>query len=118
MHEFYKISADRLTEIADRIRVMAGLTRKMTPAEMIEWLSKVQFTPSTVGESEFTIVFSNNTASGVVPDVHNGFATSEFTVNFGNSVAIGILPDVVEALANSEITLNFESTAIGALQEV
>ena len=91
MHEFYKISADRLTEIADRIRVMAGLKRKMTPAEMIEWLSKVKFTPSTVGECKFTLNFE--------------------------SMSVGRVPDVVKGIATSNFALNFESTAIGALQE-
>lgn len=32
MADNYKISRERLENIADRVRVMAGLTRKMTPS--------------------------------------------------------------------------------------
>ena len=92
MDELYKISRERLTEIADRVRVMAGMTRKMTPAEIVEWLCKVKFTPI-------------------------GWANSVFTVDFAPSTATGRLPVVVKGTANSEFTLDFTSSAAGELQE-
>lgn len=92
MSELYKISRERLENIADRVRVMAGLTRKMTPSEIVDWLCKVKFTPI-------------------------GWANSEFAINFAPSTASGRLPVVFKGAANSEFILNFESSATGALQE-
>lgn len=115
MNDLYKISRERLENIADRVRAIAGLTRKLTPAEIVYWLERVKFTPSSVGESEFTLNFAS-TAAGRLPDVAKGNASSNFNINFATS-AIGVLPDVVKGMANSEFMLDFETSAVGALQE-
>lgn len=97
MGDNYKISRERLENIANRVRVMAGLTRKMTPAEIIYWLEKVKFTPMTIGESEVNlgILTMSSTVSGVIPEITRGIANNTFTLKIPN----------------------FTSTAIGTLQE-
>lgn len=89
MAEFYKISSDTMTAIANRTRQMAGMSKKLTPAEIIYWLGRVKFIPQ-------------------------GWANSELVLDFATS-ATGKLPSVVKGTANSEFTPNFESTAVGAL---
>lgn len=42
MAEYYRISGDTLTAIADRTRVLAGTTDKLTPDEIINCLSAVK----------------------------------------------------------------------------
>ena len=93
MAEYYRISGDTLTAIADHTRTMAGTNKRLTPAEIVYWLGRVKFIPQ-------------------------GWANSEFALDFAPSTATGILPVVVKGTANSAFTLNFESTAVGALQEV
>jgi hypothetical protein len=116
MADNYKISRERLENIADRVRVMAGLTRKMTPAEIVDWLCQVKFMPMTVGESEFSLNFAPSTAAGKLPEVAKGSASSYFELNF-TSDSVGMIPNVVRGVANSMFALNFISNATGELQE-
>ena len=97
MSVLYKISRERLENIADRVRIMAGLTRKMTPSEIVEWLCKVKFTPMTVGESEVNlrILAMSSTVSGTIPEITQGMANNTFILKIPN----------------------FTSTAVGTLQE-
>ena len=66
MADNYKISRERLENIANRVRVMAGLTRKMTPAEIIYWLEKVKFTPIAWANSEFVLPTFESSAVGAL----------------------------------------------------
>lgn len=91
MAEYYKISGETLTAIADRTRQMAGTNEKMTPADIIYWLGRVNFIPQ-------------------------GRARSEFALNFA-STANGRLPVLVKGAASSEFALGFTSSAVGVLQE-
>ena len=57
MAEYYKISGDILTAIADRVRAMAKRTEKMTPAEILYWLERV--TPLEQGYAKAAIPMSS-----------------------------------------------------------
>lgn len=92
MAEYYKISGDTLKAIADHTRTMAGVNRKLAPAEIIYWLGRVIYIPQ-------------------------GVAISEFALDFAPSTATGRLPNVVKGTASSVFALDFESSATGALQE-
>lgn len=94
MAEYYKISGETLTAIADRTRQMAGTNKKLTPAEIIYWLGRVKFIPQ-------------------------GWADSTFILPTFESTTAARNPVVVRATANSTFVLpTFESGATGALQEV
>lgn len=92
MAEYYKISGETLTAIADRTRQMAGTNKKLTTAEIIYWLGRVKFIPQ-------------------------GWANSEFALDFAPSTATGRLPNVVRGTANSAFALDFTSSAVGTLKE-
>lgn len=93
MAEYYKISGETLTAIADRTRQMAGTSNKLTPAEIVYWLGRVKFIPQ-------------------------GWANSELVLPTFESGATGINPVVVKGMANSTLVLpTFESSAVGELQE-
>lgn len=97
MNEYGKIKKSILFEVADEIRKAAGLTRKLTPAEMIYWLKRIIYLPQGHANSGYTLdtLVMSSTASGVLPEIVRGSASSVFNLN----------------------TLNFTSTASGALQE-
>ena len=92
MAEYYKISGETLTAIADHTRTMAGLAQKLTPAEIEYWLGRVKFIPQ-------------------------GWANSAFALDFAPTTATARLPVVVKGEANSVFALDFTSSASGALQE-
>lgn len=92
MAEYYKISGETLTAIADHTRTMAGINRKLTPAEIEYWLGRVKFIPQ-------------------------GWANSAFALDFAPTTATARLPAVVKATANSEFAVTFESTATGVITE-
>ena len=97
MNEYGKIKKSIMSEVADEIRKAAGLSRELTPVEMIYWLKRVIYLPQGHAKSEFELgtLAMSSTASGVLPEVVRGTASSVFNLN----------------------TLNFTSTAVGALQE-
>jgi hypothetical protein len=97
MAEYYKISGDTLKAIADHTRTMAGVNRKLTPAEIIYWLGRVIYIPQGVAISEFSLspITFDSATSARNPVVVKGTATSEFSL----------------------ASLVFESNATGTLQE-
>lgn len=95
MDEYGKIKKSILSEVANEIRKAAGLTRELTPVEMIYWLKRIIYLPQGHANSEFTPLVMSSTASGVLPEIVRGTASSVFNLN----------------------TLNFTSTAVGTLQE-
>lgn len=97
MDEYGKIKKSILSEVADEIRKAAGLTRELTPAEMIYWLKRIIYLPQGHANSEFTLdtLVMSSTASGVLPEVVRGTINSVFNLN----------------------TPNFTSAVVGALQE-
>ena len=92
MADYYKISGETLTAIADHTRTMAGINRKLTPAEIVYWLGRVIYIPQ-------------------------GNASSVMTMPVFTAGASGRLPVVVRGTANSEFAMDFESTATGAITE-
>ena len=92
MADYYKISGETLTAIADHTRTMAGINRKLTPAEIVYWLGRVIYIPQ------------SNASSVMTPPTFTAGATAR-------------LPVVVKATSNSEFAVNFESTATGAITE-
>ena len=79
MAEYYRISGDTMTAIADRTRAMAGTNRKMTPADIVYWLGRVLFIPQGVAESTLTLteLEANGNSSGIVATVYRGTASGE-----------------------------------------
>lgn len=60
MAEYYKISGETLTAIADRTRQMAGTSKKLTPAEIIYWLGRVTVLQQGHAESAFLLNFESS----------------------------------------------------------
>lgn len=85
----YAVTSANLNDIAKRTQEMAGMTKLMTPEEILYWLNRVQFIPQGNAESSFSLLFESST-SGVLPDVQIGTAASEFTLRF-DSRAVGEL---------------------------
>ena len=97
MAEYYKISRETMTAIADRTRAMAGTTKKLTPDEIIYWLGRVLYVPQGYAETGYHLepmAYSSNT-TGIVPTVYRGGASSGVvfgTLTFG-SAASGVLEE-------------------------
>lgn len=89
--ELYTIGYNWFAQVVERTQVLAGTKRKMTPAEILYWLSRVKFIPQ-------------------------GWAIGEASLDY-DAMAVGRLPVVVKSKASSTITFNFESHAVCALQE-
>ena len=89
--QLYTIGYNWFAQVVDRTQTLVGTNRKMTPAEILYWLSRVKFIPQ-------------------------GWADSEFATDF-DAGAVGRLPVVVKSKATSTITFDFESHAVCTLQE-
>lgn len=89
--ELYTIGYNWFAQVVERTQMLAGTKRKMTPAEILYWLSRVKFIPQ-------------------------GWASGEASLDY-DAMATGRLPVVVKSKASSTITFNFESHAVCALQE-
>lgn len=93
MAEYYKISGETLTAIADRTRQMAGTNKKLTPAEIIYWLGKVSFIPQGRAESSLSGLTFDSAAVGVLPTVYYGTANSTLSGLAFTSTANGELTE-------------------------
>lgn len=60
MAEYYKISGETLTAIADRTRGLANTTDKLTPEDIIYWLGRVTVLPRGHAESAFLLNFESS----------------------------------------------------------
>lgn len=90
MDEYGKIKKSILSEVADEIRKAAGLTRELTPVEMIYWLKRIIAIPQGHANYEFTLNFTPSTASGSLPTIYKGVASSEFALNFESNAVCAL----------------------------
>lgn len=89
MDEYYKISGETLTAIANHTRSMAGINRKLTPAEIVYWLGRVIYIPQGNASSVVTMPVYTAGATARLPVVVKATASSVVTVPVFTAAAVG-----------------------------
>lgn len=65
MAEYYRISSDTMTAIADRTRALSNTSDKLTPEDIVYWLGRVIPLPQGRASSESSLSLLNYESSAV-----------------------------------------------------